>query len=153
MTYLDLLKDPKWQKVRLKILERDNFTCTYCGGDEETLHVHHKIYLPNRKPWEYEDDCLTTLCKDCHQYASHGMKESIHRLGEAVKKFGLHPKDIDQISKAFEESSPIHVTEVTASAIAHGIRSMQTEIIESFFNNLIIKRDSNTTWLHTEKLA
>lgn len=32
------------------------------------LNVHHKIYYKNRKLWDYEDDCLITLCEDCHHY-------------------------------------------------------------------------------------
>ena len=32
------------------------------------LNVHHKIYFRNRKLWDYEDDCLVTLCEDCHHY-------------------------------------------------------------------------------------
>jgi hypothetical protein len=143
MTYSDLLKDPKWQKMRLKILERDLFTCTYCGEDQETLHVHHKIYLPNRKPWEYSEDCLTTLCHVCHNDASKGMKESIQRLGEAIKKFGLFPKDIDQISEAFEKSKPQHIYEVTASAIAHGISNMQTDLIKSMLKHFRSKGKQN----------
>ena len=32
------------------------------------LNVHHKIYYRNRKLWDYPDDCLVTLCEDCHHY-------------------------------------------------------------------------------------
>lgn len=32
------------------------------------LNVHHKIYYKNRNLWDYEDDCLVTLCEDCHHY-------------------------------------------------------------------------------------
>lgn len=31
------------------------------------LNVHHKYYVTGLKPWEYEDDALVTLCKECHQ--------------------------------------------------------------------------------------
>lgn len=31
-----------------------------------TLHVHHKYYIEDRNPWEYDDDALITLCSDCH---------------------------------------------------------------------------------------
>lgn len=32
------------------------------------LNVHHKIYYRNRKLWDYPDDCLVTLCENCHHY-------------------------------------------------------------------------------------
>ena len=32
------------------------------------LNVHHKIYYRNRNLWNYQDDCLVTLCEDCHHY-------------------------------------------------------------------------------------
>ena len=32
------------------------------------LNVHHKIYYRNRDLWDYPDDCLVTLCENCHHY-------------------------------------------------------------------------------------
>lgn len=32
------------------------------------LNVHHKKYYKNRNLWDYPDDCLVTLCEDCHRY-------------------------------------------------------------------------------------
>jgi hypothetical protein len=66
MTFQDQYKHPKWQKRRLEILERDDFTCQKCGDTETMLHVHHKVYHRNRKVWDYKDFDLTTLCKHCH---------------------------------------------------------------------------------------
>ena len=31
------------------------------------LHIHHKYYIKDRNPWEYENDALVTLCAECHQ--------------------------------------------------------------------------------------
>ena len=30
------------------------------------LNVHHKYYILGKKPWEYEDNALVTLCENCH---------------------------------------------------------------------------------------
>lgn len=65
-SYSELLKHPKWQKKRLQILERDDFKCRICNDQETTLHVHHLKYIYNHKPWEYANEDLLTLCKDCH---------------------------------------------------------------------------------------
>ena len=64
--YKEQYKHPKWQKRRLQILERDNFTCKKCGDTETTLHVHHLIYYKGRTVWNYIDFDLITLCEHCH---------------------------------------------------------------------------------------
>jgi hypothetical protein len=66
MAYSDKLKDPRWQKRRLEILERDGWACQICEDKEHTLHVHHKIYEQGKAPWEYDNDSLVTLCQNCH---------------------------------------------------------------------------------------
>lgn len=65
MNYSEKLKHPKWQKKRLEILNRDNFTCVLCGDTETELHVHHLKYTGNN-PENAPNEDLETLCKDCH---------------------------------------------------------------------------------------
>jgi hypothetical protein len=65
--YSDLLKNPKWQKKRLEIMSRDDFACSICGDDKSTLNVHHLFYKKGKKPWEYQDKALITLCDSCHE--------------------------------------------------------------------------------------
>lgn len=43
--------------------------CERCGtGRSEgvILQVHHKYYIPGRKPWEYNPEQCEVLCKKCH---------------------------------------------------------------------------------------
>ncbi len=68
-TYYELLKDPRWQRVRLTIMERDDFACRECGARDATLHVHHGFYAKGRMPWEYSEQSLFTLCENCHKDA------------------------------------------------------------------------------------
>jgi hypothetical protein len=71
MNFFLQYKDPRWQKRRLEILQRDNFTCTSCGNNSETLNIHHCVpYKKNLKIWEYQDNELTTLCENCHKEIS-----------------------------------------------------------------------------------
>lgn len=67
-TYYEKLKDPRWQKKRLEVMQRDGFDCTSChDGATSTLNVHHRVaYRKNTDPWEYELDELVTLCEGCH---------------------------------------------------------------------------------------
>ena len=67
-TYAEKLKDPRWQKKRLKVLERDSWECTSCGGKEDTLHVHHLKYAKSSNPWDSKLSDLETLCEPCHTY-------------------------------------------------------------------------------------
>ena len=67
--YYELLKDPRWQKRRLEIMQRDNFTCQMCGNGLTSgvpLNVHHYVYHKGYLPWEYSEKDLITLCRDCH---------------------------------------------------------------------------------------
>lgn len=64
MSYSQKLKDPRWQKKRLEILSRDNFSCRFCGDTKTELQVHHKSYFG--EPWEQANDELLTLCRYCH---------------------------------------------------------------------------------------
>jgi|DEB0MinimDraft_6_1074348.scaffolds.fasta_scaffold02477_3 hypothetical protein len=84
MNYKEKLKDPRWQKKRLEILNRDEFTCVCCGDDESTLHVHHLSY--NGDPWETERNQLETLCEACHEYRT----ESDRLIAKAIKAISTH---------------------------------------------------------------
>lgn len=67
-SYSEKLKDPRWQKRRLFIFERDQWACQCCGDKETSLNVHHKKYVGD--PWESPEDQLVTLCEDCHEIIS-----------------------------------------------------------------------------------
>lgn len=66
-TYSEKLRDPRWQKKRLEIMERDKFCCSRCTDNESTLNVHHHYYKRGASPWDYHQSALTTLCEGCHE--------------------------------------------------------------------------------------
>ena len=68
--YFELLKDPRWQKMRLEIMERDDWCCQLCYDSEATLNVHHAFYEWGRSPWEYNTATLHTVCESCHERAN-----------------------------------------------------------------------------------
>lgn len=74
-TYTELLRKPQWQKKRLEVLDRDGWACTCCQSETENLQVHHVIYEKGKKPWEYADHNLITLCESCHK-AQHGLEKN-----------------------------------------------------------------------------
>jgi 5-methylcytosine-specific restriction endonuclease McrA len=66
------LLDPRWKIKRKEILNRDNNQCVICHSNRN-LQVHHRQYHFSRslnkfkKPWEYENRLMITLCESCHQ--------------------------------------------------------------------------------------
>jgi len=87
MAYSEMLKDPLWQRKRLEILERDDFKCKKCGNGKDTLHIHHRHYITGRKPWDYPENLLVTLCYKCHEEEESCVQdgksiyETLHMLG------------------------------------------------------------------------
>lgn len=72
-SYNELLFRQEWKDKRQQILIRDNYTCQFCGNtDKSKLHVHHRQYHFIERldtfcnPWEYPDECLITICTNCH---------------------------------------------------------------------------------------
>lgn len=84
--YSDRLKDPRWQKKRLEILQRDNWTCQYCSDKECCLNIHHIRYIASMDPWEYKDFDLITLCEMCHgELSSYERQHGKPQFFETIK--------------------------------------------------------------------
>lgn len=66
-SYWELLRDPRWQKARLKVMQLADFTCEDCGAKDKTLNVHHAYYEKDKAPWEYPTESLHCLCETCHK--------------------------------------------------------------------------------------
>lgn len=108
MTYEDKLKDPRWQKRRLQVFERDNFTCLSCNSTDRTLHVHHLKYFPNKDPWEYDLHYLITYCEKCHQ-TEHLIGDQIRLIHlEVLKEHPLFIKPLAQTTNLITEFPPFY---------------------------------------------
>lgn len=90
--YALLLTDPRWNEVRLRILKRDNYRCRHCKADNCRLNVHHKVYLPDKMPWEVPDKHLVSLCDNCHTKAHAGRLISTFIKGTPQRKEFLKNK-------------------------------------------------------------
>lgn len=84
MTYSDKLKDPRWQKKRLEIMQRDGFQCVNCHDKEKMLNVHH-IRYDKKGIWHGDDHYKITLCESCHKLA----EETKRQFEEMVSKLGV----------------------------------------------------------------
>jgi hypothetical protein len=90
-SYSDKLKDPKWQKKRLIIFERDAWTCQLCGDKNTSLHAHHKKYT-GYNPWDAPDEDLITYCEHCHAIV--GYYDQVHGcvIVKVIKYPHIHAK-------------------------------------------------------------
>lgn len=69
LTYEEQLSDNRWISRRSIILKRDNHKCKMCGvgGDKDNpLHIHHRYYKFGALAWQYNNNALITLCRNCH---------------------------------------------------------------------------------------
>lgn len=107
-TYIEKLRDPRWQKKRLKVLERDEWACQLCFDSESTLNVHHKYYLKGYNPWDYPMEALVSLCETCHISEKENRYEQEKRLIKALKKH-FFTEDIEHLATYINEGKLFHI--------------------------------------------
>lgn len=83
LSYHQQLNHPQWQRKRLEVMKRDNFTCLRCRSTENKLTVHHSYYDYRFMLWDHPDHTLKTLCEVCHlpvQDAQLAIYEGLSRM-------------------------------------------------------------------------
>ena len=55
------------------------------------------LYEYGREPWDYPDEILVTLCKECHQQETEERKGSIKRLLVTLAKNMFHSESIHDL--------------------------------------------------------
>lgn len=134
--YSEKLKDPRWQKIRLQIFDRDDWSCQSCYSTANTLHVHHKFYDFGKDPWEYDLEHLVTLCEECHSEESRNIKEEVSLLVQCVKKKFM-AEQINCLARGFNFMTQVHSWEVIASALEWILVDADNlyAIVELFFDH------------------
>lgn len=83
MNYSEKLKDRRWLSFREEAIGFHGAHCNTCGNEDrdtsKSLHVHHRVYLKGREPWEYEMQHVAVICGPCHK--------RIHECEEAWRNF------------------------------------------------------------------
>jgi ribosomal protein S27AE len=143
MKYADKLKDPRWQKKRLEIFNRDRFACVRCGDDKSMLSVHHFRYIPGREPWEYCDDMLTTLCPECHAIETDTRKDFEHDLLAMLSDKGFFSDDLYVLARGFL-NSPQKGSDITASIIEFFLSNSEAfNTVENLYFKSLAERREN----------
>jgi 5-methylcytosine-specific restriction endonuclease McrA len=78
--YSEKLRDPRWQRRRLEVMHRDDFTCCRCRSADKILNVNHLVY--SGEPRDAPTEALETLCEDCH-----GERSALERELRALPTF------------------------------------------------------------------
>lgn len=99
--YSKKLRDPRWQKKRLEIMQRDGFACQKCGEETKTLNVHHTYYIVGNDPWGYPDASLITLCEDCHEEETEMTPGAKADLITILCQRGLLYEDLSALCEGF----------------------------------------------------
>jgi len=87
---------PEWRKKRLIILERDNFTCQYCGFKSEKWQIVHHI---DGNPNNNDNDNLETICPMCNLINHAGQGCVVQDIVDLYKKSKYSQNEIIQISR------------------------------------------------------
>lgn len=96
--YWQKLRDPRWQKMRLEIMQRDEFACQICFATERTLNVHHNYYESGKEPWEYPTEALVTLCEECHTEETEQRRGEEQLLLAAMRQCGMRSSHINSLA-------------------------------------------------------
>ena len=105
-SYSKKLRDPRWQKKRLVIMERDEWKCQQCAASTTTLNVHHCYYVRGREPWDYEDESLVTLCEECHYNESVNFdNKNIDGFTLSLARYGISMSDIEWLAYILDMES------------------------------------------------
>lgn len=110
MSYLEKLQDPRWQKLRLRIFERDKWACQECNEKEKMLSVHHLYYNAKTEPWDYPLEAFRTLCIDCHEWETEFRTQMGISLLQRLAKMGLTAGEIEELSDEFEDANLLPLT-------------------------------------------
>lgn len=125
--YWQKLKDPRWQKKRLEILERDKWSCQFCDRgelDEVELHVHHKGYKWGNEPWDYPNWNFIALCADCHKTETEDIKSSQQDLLWEFRRLGV-------------DSQALHDLNITLRRLPDGVMQGVFGLHSSMFGELL----------------
>lgn len=101
-SYSEKLKDPRWQKKRLEIMQRDKFECRWCCDGTNTLNVHHLKY--SGEPWETPNEFLITICEECHKNDHAFREEAESDLLTVLKHKGFSHEDLRMLVWAFDNA-------------------------------------------------
>lgn len=143
-TYSEKLKDPRWQKKRLEILDRDNWTCQSCFDTESTLHVHHLEYRQGNDPWDYTNNLLCTLCESCHAFEHEAKENTLQLLSNEFNNKKMFSNEIFLLVDSMRGSQGTFVSERLSNVLCFLFDHPQAmEHVENIYFDWLEFRNKN----------
>ncbi len=85
-----------WRKIRTKILERDDYTCVYCGyRDVNSKQVNHI----DGNPKNNAEDNLETICHECEMINHSGFWAQVQDIVEVYRESKYSQNDIIRLTR------------------------------------------------------
>ncbi|HZL77828.1 MAG TPA: HNH endonuclease signature motif containing protein [Candidatus Limnocylindrales bacterium] len=107
----DKLRDIRWEKKRIEILERDGGRCQAMDENgkqcwktlkEEKLQVHHRNYT-TANIWDEPSSNLLTLCKEHHKEEQFALGKSAREVSFALMKSNWMVKHRKLLTRCISE--------------------------------------------------
>lgn len=134
--YSEKLCDFRWHDKRRKILDRDGYMCQNCSITNTELHIHHCYYESGKEPWEYDNQSLVTLCRNCHEYETEYLYSMKKNLTDSLSKKGVTANTFEQLAFAFECAALWPRDKSAWAALSWAIRTPEIiKSIVSFYND------------------
>lgn len=95
------MKSKKWKRIRTSILDRDNFTCRYCGATPERqfLHINHI----DGNPKDHTEENLEVICAACHKIAHSGLWAMVFKTVDVYEESKFNQNQIVQFTGKMQE--------------------------------------------------
>lgn len=119
-----------WYKLRYQVLERDNFTCQYCGkgAPDVLLEVDHKVSIADGGSNDLEN--LITSCGACNRGKS-GLRQAL-LLNKARGLIKTHtrkkPSEVRQLLKEYPNGLTVKEIKEKIDITDNGVRVILSKL-------------------------
>ncbi len=94
------MRKSEWKKKRKKILDRDNYTCQYCGvRRKEYMQINHI----DGNPKNHDENSLEVICSSCHKITHSGLWAAVFKVLDVYEKSKFSQTDIIRITGRMRE--------------------------------------------------
>ncbi|MBM3911024.1 MAG: HNH endonuclease [Thaumarchaeota archaeon] len=94
------LDKQEWQKIRKQILERDNYTCQYCGYYSEKYQIVHHI---DGNPENNSNENLVIICQMCNLVEHSGQGCVVQGVVDLYKRSKFSQNEIIQNTREMRD--------------------------------------------------
>jgi len=96
-----LLKSEEWKDIRKKILNRDDFSCVYCGYKSEKYQIVDHI---DSNPENDNDNNLQIICQMCNLIKHSGQGVSLRNVVDLYKESKYSQNEIIRITREMRDN-------------------------------------------------